>query len=280
MDEPNRKRRWYQFRLRTLMIFVLISAIPCALLGRKFERKRHEREIVDSIKKAGGTVLYEYELDPGTPPPGPEWLRRLLGDDFFANIDSASFDRAGDSEVETLEGLTELRGVIFNAGNFSERGLSNLKELKNLESLDFLGSQVSDDGVACLGTLSQLESLSFFEAIITDAGLAKLSGLVHLTKLHLTGTTIGDAGIRSLKAPALKVLGLDGTKVTDEGLNNVAQMALLEDLRLTATEVSDGGIPYLKRLRNLKRLAIRKTRISDAGAADLQESLPSCKIYR
>jgi hypothetical protein len=37
--EPKRKRRWFQFSLRTLLIFVLICAIPCAWRGRKIERR-------------------------------------------------------------------------------------------------------------------------------------------------------------------------------------------------------------------------------------------------
>ena len=43
-EPPKRKRRWYQFSLRSLMIFTLIVAIPCAWLGRKIERKGQERE--------------------------------------------------------------------------------------------------------------------------------------------------------------------------------------------------------------------------------------------
>ena len=42
--EPKRKRRWFQFSLRSLLIFTVIVAIPCAWLGRRIERKGQERE--------------------------------------------------------------------------------------------------------------------------------------------------------------------------------------------------------------------------------------------
>jgi hypothetical protein len=40
--EPNRKRRWFQFSLRTLLIFTALVAIACGWLGSKIERKLQE----------------------------------------------------------------------------------------------------------------------------------------------------------------------------------------------------------------------------------------------
>jgi hypothetical protein len=34
-DSPNRKRRWFQFSLRSLMIVVAVLAVPCAYIGRQ-----------------------------------------------------------------------------------------------------------------------------------------------------------------------------------------------------------------------------------------------------
>src|SRR4029077_10177857 len=51
-SEPiKRKRRWYQFSLRTLLIVVVIVAIPCAWLGRKIEQKRPERNAGSVVSK-------------------------------------------------------------------------------------------------------------------------------------------------------------------------------------------------------------------------------------
>ena len=48
-DPPKHKRRWYQFSLRTLLIFTVICAIGCAWLAHKIERKRKEREAAEAI---------------------------------------------------------------------------------------------------------------------------------------------------------------------------------------------------------------------------------------
>jgi hypothetical protein len=42
-DPPKRRRRWFQFSLRTLMIFTLVCAIGATWLGRNIERKAHSR---------------------------------------------------------------------------------------------------------------------------------------------------------------------------------------------------------------------------------------------
>jgi hypothetical protein len=80
-DPPKRKRRWFQFSLRTLMIFTLFLAIGCGLMARRVEQKRNEREAVDAIVKLGGHVHYDNDHGPFMPmsvahttnkPPGPD----------------------------------------------------------------------------------------------------------------------------------------------------------------------------------------------------------------
>jgi hypothetical protein len=43
-DPPKRKRRWFQFSLRSLMIFTAICAIGSVWVARGIEQKRKVRE--------------------------------------------------------------------------------------------------------------------------------------------------------------------------------------------------------------------------------------------
>jgi hypothetical protein len=52
-EPPKRKRRWFQFSLRTLMIFTLVCAVGSAWVARRLEQKRSERKAVDVIVKPG-----------------------------------------------------------------------------------------------------------------------------------------------------------------------------------------------------------------------------------
>jgi len=57
---PKRKRRWYQFSLRTLLIEIVVLAVGFGWLGRNVERKRQQRDAVAAIVKMGGTTDYYY----------------------------------------------------------------------------------------------------------------------------------------------------------------------------------------------------------------------------
>jgi hypothetical protein len=63
-DPPKRKRRWFQFSLRSLMIFTMVCAVACGWLGTRIEQKREEREAVEAILKDRGWVVYDYQYDP------------------------------------------------------------------------------------------------------------------------------------------------------------------------------------------------------------------------
>jgi hypothetical protein len=78
------KRRFLQFSLRTLLVVMLIV---CVTLGWKVNKAKRQREAVAWVQESGGSVSYGYEFDdarkrvPNPQPPGPKWLRELLGID-------------------------------------------------------------------------------------------------------------------------------------------------------------------------------------------------------
>src|SRR5437660_677517 len=91
-DPPKRKRRWFQFSLRSLMALMLLAGIGMTWLVALKHQAERQRIAVEIILKDGGIVLYDYQehtLPSGATaysdnavPPGPSWLRKLLGDDF------------------------------------------------------------------------------------------------------------------------------------------------------------------------------------------------------
>ena len=94
MTEPIKRRRWFRFGLRTLL---LAMTVLCVWLGFNVNAARRQKEAVDAILKAGGTVTFSYQcvpvrgnpdtlsLDPNALLTTPAWLRACLGDDFFRN---------------------------------------------------------------------------------------------------------------------------------------------------------------------------------------------------
>ena len=91
-DAPQPKPRWYRFSRRSLLLSLAACSLVCIWFGVTMQRASQQKRAVESIKKLGGSVLYGYEMDasgspiPGAEPLTPAWLRRLFGDDFFANV--------------------------------------------------------------------------------------------------------------------------------------------------------------------------------------------------
>jgi hypothetical protein len=175
--EPRkRKRRWFQFSLRTLLIGVAIVAIPCAWLGKRIEQKRMEREEVAAIVKLRGSVLYDYQNVYGGKPRGPEWLRSVLGDDFFSEVDHVILTgtNAGDTELEHLTALTRFRTLWLGGTKVTNAGLEHLEGLRELRQLGLHSTNVNDAGLVCLKALTQLETLDLTKTRISDAGVKDL----------------------------------------------------------------------------------------------------------
>ena len=80
------KLRWYQYSLRTLLVFVtLLCTVACSWIGVKLRQAERQRTVVEAITKLGGDVGWCIR-------PGPAWLQPLLGDDYYGGtIDGACF---------------------------------------------------------------------------------------------------------------------------------------------------------------------------------------------
>jgi internalin A len=196
----------------------------------------------------------------------------------------------------------------------TDEGVSALKTWKHLKRLNLEGTKVTDSALRHLSTLNSLESLNISFVLITDAGLEAITSLANLRELNLGGNKLTDAGLQPLRQlPALTVLNLGGVQREDSGLWSVSlstpgleAIATLKDLRqlrLNNTLISASGLALLKGLPQLQRLdlngcsrigddaiavfeAMRSlrsidltgTKISAAGLANLRQSKRNCEI--
>jgi hypothetical protein len=55
--------RWYQFSLRTLLIFVTLFACVCSWFAVKMKEARRQKEAVVALEKLHACIMYDYEFD-------------------------------------------------------------------------------------------------------------------------------------------------------------------------------------------------------------------------
>lgn len=172
---PN-TRRWFQFRLRTLLAVVTLIA---ALLGWRLyvwrAEQEQQRQAMAEIQARGGQT-------------------------------SVAFDSW--AEAVALGGRKADNLVIFDKTQLTDDDLKALDNATLIRSLAIVGSQITDDGLAHLENLKQLEYLDLKKnKRLTDAGLVHLEGLKDLDQLILIGTQVTPAGVKKLqqKLPNTKI---------------------------------------------------------------------------
>jgi hypothetical protein len=141
-------------------------AVP---LAWKMNRVSAQRRVVAMIENAGGFVEYDYAAESfrtnptGEPtPPGPPWLRWMLGDDLFAEVAEVHLYDVNAYQADVMQVIGTLPGVThIEARNVTDAWLAEFRPAPTVVSLDLRGT-------------------------FTDASVARLKELTHLTKLKLS----------------------------------------------------------------------------------------------
>jgi hypothetical protein len=288
-DPPKRKRRWLQFSLRTL---VLAITLVCIWLGFTANQAKRQKRAVEALRATGATILYDYQVNeygghdlskPSPPPPGPDWLRNLIGLDYFATaarVDLHPQDDITDETFDSLANLPHLRCVSVVGLGVTDARIARLGGLNELQAVTVMNSSVTDGGWEFLGHLLHLKRLRLDGPNISDSTLGHVKGLVELTHLYLIGNQVSDSGLKNLEGLSqLEVLWLYGHKNLRKnfGFRPVSSGMVANN---SSTGISDNGLRCLKRLSHLKLLDIdlSASRVTPVGLGDLKRSLPNLKV--
>lgn len=168
--------------------------------------------------------------------------------------------------LRPLETVTELN--LYFAEQITDDGMSAIKGWKKLERLTLRGTKISDSTLEFLSGITALRSLDVGYAELTDAGLVHLGALTGLRELTVGGNKLAGPGLQFLRQlPQLTYLDLGGQQRTDSGLwfvtlseaglEAVATVTELRELRLTGSTIGAGGLAVLKPLGKLERLDLQ-----------------------
>lgn len=267
------RRRW-RFSLRGLLVLVLISAVIFAGLGWRWRRAQRQAAIVEALRKTGvAHVMYDYEVhtsdegDLGRVTIVPQWLRRVLGEDFFSDVHDVTIGPASRVATQPPDGWKPPLGGRAVSESQCRRALRIAASLTQIRSLYIQDAVVRQEALEQLTCWEQLSDLRIDGCDVRDEDLAPLSRAVNVRSLHLHRQPIGDAALVHLRPMRkLNALGLGLTDVTDKGLNELASFPDLEELWLFQTAVTDAGMPHVGRCPKLQFLELSATSVGDEGA--------------
>ena len=163
--------------------------------------------------------------------------------------------------------LQELLSAIVNS------------KLGALVAIDLSGTAIEDADVERLKPLVTLQELNLADTRITDASVPQLQSLTALRRLVLDGDAIRGPGLTHLQDfTELTELRLGCPALAELFLVELDGLKKLERLSLARSHVSDEGAKYLSQLTRLKELDLSDTQFTAAGVAELNKSLPQCRI--
>ncbi len=157
-------------------------------------------------------------------------------------------------------------GPEWTGGN---DGLALFRDAGEVFDLTLDNPRIDDRGLAELRGI-RLGGLIAKATQITDAGLRHLSDTHGLQLLRLDGSQITDAGLEAIRGHDLIWLMLEGDcRVTDAGLVHLSGMRNLIRLGLPGAEVTRVGLPHLSPLVQLRSLVLRNTQVDDPSLRHL-----------
>ena len=174
--------------------------------------------------------------------------------------------------------LTQLPRLerLYTPQGMSDAVMAEIANVQSLKVLDMASSRMTDAGLASIAKLRSLEvmHLEGNDAMSND-GLKALTQLPALRHLRLTGPFTDRAMMHLAAAPALRVLWLDTTNVTDAGLQRLSQSKSIERLCLHwLDKITDRGVAHLKNMPQLRGLDVQHARLSDASL-ELLATMPN-----
>jgi len=281
--KPVRWRGLFRLSLRSLFVILTLAAIWLAVV---FQRCREQRSAVARVLDLGGSVRYEHERDQRGRPirdaalPGPPWLRRWLGPEFFQEVVDVQLDgkAVSDEDLRPIGKLRKLEGLHLNETKVGDAGLLAIRNCRRLRSLGLWESKVTDDGMRHLQGLRHLNSLVLTGTSVSDSGLVHVRALPRLQILSLGRTRVTSQGVAELHHhPTLTHLFLNETGIDDRAVAALASMNLIH-LSLYGTAIDDRAVVALASMPKLLMLDVTDTGISGRGLQSLRESMPGCEL--
>lgn len=273
----------FQFRLRTLLAVVTVTAICCSVVvGWHHGKESDEKAFADLqannvLDRSGFADLREsFGWDP------PAWLPDSIAklgpfSNFFERIDSLRIETPSAKVLDQLERLPNLRRLTLSDNGPSGTALDHVVRMPSLEKLTINIDHYSASQIARLAALPRLKSLDIDGFAITNQVVAELNSLASLEELRIQRsrcTEIDLHGLRLLRELDIKPVGdhveaaqplwevqqLPKEQQPADGfwhpVVRLHDLPALEQLYLEGAKLDSTGVRSICGLKGLQRLTI------------------------
>jgi hypothetical protein len=268
-------RRWFQFRLRTLLIGVPIVGAALAYFTRRFEEARWERIAVQAILREGGDVTWEGEY------PSPRelaqngrnfslwdrWRFQALGVEYLTDAAIAHLDRTGFSPLEfaALERLGSLRELTCDPSRLPIGVAKRLCASPKLRWMQFEQERHIPIQPELFAHCPELQFVLLTRADVTADVAQEIAHLDAFQSLSLHDGDISAEALRILAAAGMTSLSFDDVPLTRaHGLalgqfKNLKRFGLRHDHSKTTSgtcPVRDDELAFIAEFENLESLSL------------------------
>lgn len=276
--QPRRVRRFVQFRLRTLLILITVSALGLAGYRSRVQYYLRQHEAALALSAKGAVAEWR--------PLRPAWLAAVLGvvldEEVLQDCFAVHAEHAGlnDADLAHLQQMPRLERLYLARNPISDEGLKRLQGLQRLERLSLWETKITDEGLRHVGKLRSLKVLDIHRVSspfacgsprsdswalfyprtspgLTEACLSHLKDTASLRELHFS-FPLSDEGLATLADfERLRVRTLVLCGATPAGLAFLPRFRDLETLVIIDSNVGSDGLRPLSHLPNLRRLQLR-----------------------
>jgi Leucine-rich repeat (LRR) protein len=193
----------------------------------------------------------------------------------------------------TIDGINRAKGALPNCWITATFGLGQTPDDTLLFpdgyrfSLDELNARLKDlsiDGEVTSNSTesgSPIVSLRLFDCTLSSRVILSLiKQMPELEMLNLRRGFVDDELLEGLASFGhnLRIVSLQATRITDEGLRHLTRLPHLTAIDLSETDVSDVGLTYLQNLDNVSSITLSYARVTSDGITQLRQSLPRCSV--
>lgn len=286
-------RRFFRFRLRSLLVALAICALPMAWVGSLRRQSADEMLAIHDAQMMAASVDASYDFEETTFV--QEWPWRWLP--FRSWLDFKSWLAGGPIERDVALRF-ENRSLERNSrGPYGPDGkyvklhqwtTENVRKLgpvfrriPRLKSISFSGSPMPAGLLAeILPQVSQIEYLNLRGTQVGPEDFAALEQMENLRNLNLSDTGVTDEDLKHISHCDLTVLRLEDTRITDEGIRSLAHLRNLEFVDLGLTRVSEDVLPVLIAWQVKTKFLVPAEWSSSSLGQLIVKSPDGCKMYR